>query len=69
MGRFEARRPSRRLTFDDAVAIWHRLLSGELQSRIAAEYDVNQGRVAEIKKGRMFPDSFAVATGRARKVS
>jgi hypothetical protein len=34
-----------------------------------AEYDVNQGRVADIKKGRMFPDSFAVAIGRARNVS
>ena len=37
--------------------------------RIAAEYDVNQGRVADIKKGRMFAGSFAVAIGRARKVS
>ena len=69
MGILESRRPSRRLTFEDAVAIWHRLLSGELQSRIAAEYDVNQGRVADIKMGRMFPGSFDVATGRVRKAS
>ncbi len=66
MGRFEPRQPSRRLTFEDAVAIWHRLLSGEIQSRIAAEFDVNQGRVAEIKTGEKFPDSFAVATGKKK---
>lgn len=32
--------------------------------RIAADYDVNQGRIAEIKKGQLFPGSFDLATGR-----
>jgi hypothetical protein len=48
----------------DAVAIWRRILSGEFQHRIAADYDVNPGRIAEIKRGHLFPGSFDLATGR-----
>lgn len=51
------RMPSRRLCFDDAIVIWRKLLNKEFQNRIAAEFDVNPARVAEIKKGLRFPGS------------
>lgn len=46
------RSPSHRLTFDDAVLIWRRWWSGEYQHRIAADLDVNPGRVNEVLKER-----------------
>lgn len=46
-------KPSYRLTFDDAVEVWLRHWNGELQNRIAAEFDVNQGRVNEVLKERI----------------
>lgn len=52
----EYRRPSRKLTESDAAVIINRIGSGEFQNRIAADYDVNPGRIAEIKKGKTFPD-------------
>lgn len=42
------RRPSYRLTFDDAVRVWRMHWSGEINSRIAAHFDVNQGRISEV---------------------
>lgn len=51
------RKPSPRLTFEDAVRIWPRILAGEFLNRIAADEDVNPGRIAEIKKGYKFPGS------------
>lgn len=58
------RNPSRRLTFDDAVAVHTRLIDGEFYSRIAADFDVNQGRIADVKLGRMHPGSLAEAMRR-----
>ena len=52
------RRPSRRLTLDDVMKIWPRIMRREFHSRIAADYDVNQGRIADIKKGRIFPEAW-----------
>lgn len=49
--------PSRKLTFADAVEVWKRAWTGELQSRIAAFFDVNQGRISEILNGKKFPGS------------
>lgn len=46
----DIRRPSYKLTFDDAVEIWLRIWRGDFQNRIAADYDVNPGRVNEIAK-------------------
>ncbi len=51
------RTPSKKLTYSDAVAIWKRIKRGEFQNRIAADFDVNPGRISEIKKGRLFPGS------------
>jgi hypothetical protein len=53
--------PSKRLTFDDAVLVWKRFLAGEFQHRIAADFDVNPGRVNEVVKGRKFPGSREIA--------
>lgn len=55
--RTSAGRASRRLTFEDAVEVHHLLAAGEIQSRIAAMFDVNQGRIADVKKGRLHPGS------------
>lgn len=46
------RKPSRRLTFDDAIKVWQMFRSGEFQHRIAAFFDVNPGRINEIVKGK-----------------
>lgn len=47
---------SKTLTPIDAAVIKRKLLNGELQSRIAADFDVNQGRISEINKGKKFKD-------------
>jgi hypothetical protein len=59
--RRDARQSSRHLTFDDAVQIVRMYDEGMLQSRIAAHFDVNQGRVSEIVTGLKFYNARAVA--------
>lgn len=39
------RKPSHRLTFDEAVQIWLAIWRGEYKNRIAAGYDVNVARI------------------------
>lgn len=56
--------PCRRLSFEEAVVIHTRLMQGEFQSRIAADFDVNQGRVADVKAGRLHPGSYNEALRR-----
>lgn len=51
----DMRRPSRQLTVDDAIIILERVYAGEFQNRIAADFDVNPGRISEIKTGKRFP--------------
>ena len=55
--RAEPRRPSPRLTFEQAVEVHRRLRLGEFVNRIAAHFDVNPGRISEIKKGILHPGS------------
>ncbi|MBD8904183.1 hypothetical protein MBTS_18370 [Methylobacterium bullatum] len=55
------RRPSRRLSPEDAVQVWLRHWNGEFQNRIASDYDVNPGRVNDVLKGRLHPDTRVVA--------
>ncbi len=50
-------RPAYRLTFEDAVMIWKLKWQGWLQSRIAAHFDTNAGRVSEVLTGKRFPGS------------
>ena len=42
------------LTHHDVSIIKARLLKGEFQHRIAADYDLNQGRICEIATGKRF---------------
>lgn len=60
------RTPCYRLTFEDAVTIHLRLMSGEFYSRIAANFDVNQGRIADVKKHRLHPGSYDEALRRRK---
>ena len=48
------RTPSYRITAADVPVIKRRILNGEFLNRIAADYDVNPGRISEIKTGRRF---------------
>jgi hypothetical protein len=50
------REPSKRLTANDAMIIKKRLKDGEMQSHIAADFDVNIGRISEINTGKKFAD-------------
>jgi len=56
-------KPSHRLTFQDAIDIWRRFWSGEYQHRIAADFDVNPGRVNEVIKERRHKGSKEAARG------
>ena len=60
------RTPCHRLTREEAVDVHLRLMRGELYSRIAAVYDVNQARVADVKFGRLHPGSRDEALQRRR---
>jgi hypothetical protein len=50
------RGPSYRIQASDVPNIKKRIRQGEFLNRIAADYDVNPGRIAEIKKGHRFAD-------------
>ncbi|AQS88172.1 hypothetical protein [Neoasaia chiangmaiensis] len=49
------RQPSRKLTEHEAVIIINRIKGREFQNRIAADFDVNPGRISDIKMGRLYP--------------
>lgn len=59
--------PSRRLTFEDAIEIWLLIFQGWIVSRIAARFDVNQGRISEIRTGKHHPGSREAAVERLTK--
>lgn len=50
------RTPSRRIHPSDVPTIKKRIREGEFLNRIAADYDVNPGRISEIKSGLLFPE-------------
>lgn len=50
------RMPSRRIHPSDIPSIKKRIYAGEFLHRIAADYDVNPGRISEIKTGRKFSE-------------
>lgn len=59
-------RPSRRLTLEDAVQVWLMIWDGWLQSRIAAHFDVNGGRISEVHTGKRFPQAYQLALKRRK---
>ena len=48
--------PSYKIKPTDVPYIKKRIREGEFLNRIAADYDVNPGRISEIKKGRKYGD-------------
>ena len=50
------RTPSPRIPVSDIPVIKKRILQGEFLNRIAADYDVNPGRISEIKSGKRHRD-------------
>jgi hypothetical protein len=46
----------RELTLKDVSVIKARIIRGDKYSEIAADYRLNQGRIADIKFGRAFPE-------------
>lgn len=58
--------PSHELTFDEAIDVHLKLMDGWLQSRVAAFYDVNGGRISEINTERRHRGSKAEALKRRR---
>lgn len=61
--------PSHVLTHDDVVEVWIFHWEGWLQSRIAAHFDVNQGRISEALHGRIHPDAFEDACKRVGRAA
>jgi predicted XRE-type DNA-binding protein len=51
----DPKKPSRRLTLQDAIEVWLRRWQGHLQHRIAAHFGCNQGRISEILTGKRHP--------------
>ncbi|WP_375566403.1 hypothetical protein [Oceaniradius stylonematis] len=60
-------RGSYTLTFEDAVRVHHMIWDGVLQSRIAALFDVNSGRISEVNTGKLHPGSRDVAMANYKK--
>jgi hypothetical protein len=50
------RKPSYHIESGDVPFIKKRIRQGEFLNRIAADYDVNPGRISEIKTGVKFSD-------------
>ncbi|KAB2863970.1 MAG: hypothetical protein F9K43_18425 [Bauldia sp.] len=59
------RRPSPRLTFDDAVEVWKRHWLGEAQHHIAQGFNCNPGRINEVLKEKRHVGSRQAALGRS----
>ena len=53
----DPKRPSRRLTLQDAKLVWKLRREGWLQHNIAAHLGVNQGRISEILTRKAFAES------------
>lgn len=50
------RMPSPKIKKEDVPIIKRRIIAGEFLNRIAADYDVNPGRISEIKTGKVYAD-------------
>ena len=62
-------KPSRVLTQEDAIQVWMMHWDGWLQSRIAAHFDTNQGRVSEIINLKRHPEAHQLAFSRRGKAA
>jgi hypothetical protein len=57
MGERSKKMPAHVLTFDEAVRVWLMHWDGIIQSRIAAHFDTNQGRISEVLSEGRHPGS------------
>ena len=55
--------PSHTLTFEEAVEVQKMIKDGIIQSRIAAHFDVNGGRISEVNNGKLHSGSYEAAFG------
>ena len=55
----EKTRPCRQVTRDMARAIHELSHRGWLQCRIAAEFEINQGRVSDVLSGKLHPEALS----------
>lgn len=61
--------PCHVLTFEEAVEVHLLIMAGWLQSRIAAKFDTNSGRISEVHTGKRHPGSYAEAMRRFSKAA
>lgn len=57
----EFRKPSHKLTKEDAVQIWIGLWRGDFRHRLAARFDVNVARIYDVRDRKLHPESEAIA--------
>lgn len=57
-------KPSRVLTYEDAIQVWILAWDNWYQHRIAAHFDVNQGRVSEVLNHKRHAGSYEDALKR-----
>jgi hypothetical protein len=50
------RKPSRKLSAEDAALIKKMLREGAYQHQVAAAFETNSGRISEINTGKRFPE-------------
>jgi len=62
-------KPSYQLTFEDAVQVHLMLMDGWFANRIAAHFDVNPGRISDVKFGRLHEGSYEAAMKRRRSAA
>jgi predicted XRE-type DNA-binding protein len=55
---------SHKLTFEEAIEVQKMIHKGIIQSRIAAHFDVNIGRISEVKNGQLHLGSYEAAFGK-----
>jgi hypothetical protein len=58
----EGRKPSYRIKPTDVPIIKKRIREGDFINRIAADFDVNPGRISEIKTGRRYGNIAAASS-------
>jgi hypothetical protein len=63
------KKPSKKLTEDDAITIWIAIGSGQFSNRVAADLDCNPARIYDVLHGRKFPASRAKAIARVARTN
>jgi hypothetical protein len=51
------RKPSHRLSFNDAILVWKRYIQKDFVQRVAADFDCNVARIYDVVRGKLHPGS------------